>query len=267
MTQTPIPDKDTIEQVDEGRIYAYDPTTERFVALEVNGQGELVISGAVSISGTATVQEDTPLDVSAATVPVEQQTPVSVEDSTGTQVNPATDSTLASELVREIATWSAGVLPIQEDTPLDVSAATLSVQEDTPLDVSAAAVQADVTDQQGRNLGKARLMDSANSLIDPAQNLSGGSTTASAGGTGSANAAMITVPDGCRTVTVGYDTSGTATVTVEVSPDGGATWYEHSTFSPSEAANAAETVTVGFDDVRAYIDQNHNSLHIGAKGA
>jgi hypothetical protein len=39
-----------------------------------------------------------------------------------------------------IEQWNAGVLPVQEDTPLDVSGAVVSVQENTPLDVSGAVV-------------------------------------------------------------------------------------------------------------------------------
>ena len=71
------------------------------------------------------VQSASPLDVSGATVPTEQQTPVAVEDSAGTQVDPATDGTLSSTLSREIASWTAGTLPVQEASPMDVSAATV----------------------------------------------------------------------------------------------------------------------------------------------
>jgi hypothetical protein len=71
----------------------------------------------------------------------------------------------------------------------------------------------------------------------------------------------------CRpTVTVALDTSGAATITVEVSPDGGTNWYPLTSYSPGAAETNADTITTGFDDVRAYIDANLNSLHIGAKG-
>lgn len=123
-----------------------------------------------------------------------------LHDSTGTQIDPAKDGTLSSELSREIATWSAGVLSIQEDTPLDVSAAevdvdlnsqtlgavtvtddgaldintlpnvtvgswsagTLLVQEDTALDVSATTVP---TEQQT----PVGVEDSAGTQVDPAR--------------------------------------------------------------------------------------------------
>lgn len=50
----------------------------------------------VSAPASLDVASPAPLDVSAATVPVEQQTPTGVEDSTGTQVDPATEQTASS---------------------------------------------------------------------------------------------------------------------------------------------------------------------------
>lgn len=148
-------------------------------------------------------------------------------DSSETLVDPATEGTLSSELSREIATWNAGTLPIQEDTPLDVSAATV------PTD---------------------------------AENSDGSSVSASTAATGSGNAAAISVPDGRTTCTAAWDVSGAATVTVEVSPDGGATWYQEHSAGPSEAVTGTHTFTTGFDDVRVYVDANLNSASIGAKG-
>lgn len=124
----------------------------------------------------------------------------------------------------------------------------------------------DVSNRSGREIGKARLEESGGTLIDPAQNADGAAATASAAGTGSVNAAAIAVPDGRRTVTVAYDVSGAAVITVEVSPDGGTTWYPLTSYSPGSAESAANTVETGFADVRAYVDANLNSLHIGAKG-
>lgn len=157
---------------------------------------------------------------------------------------------------------------------VDVAAAIDAIQDalasvggDSLRVTAPSALPTDLTSQTGRNLGKARLMDSSEVLVDPAQNVDGASTSSSAAGTGQANAAQISVPDGCRTVTIGYETSGAATITVEVSPDGGTTWYPLTSFSPGSAATNADTVETGFDDVRAYIDANLTSLHIGAKGA
>lgn len=54
-------------------------------------------ASALDVSAaTVEVQEATALDVSASTVPVEQQTPVQVEDSGGTAIDPATEGKLES---------------------------------------------------------------------------------------------------------------------------------------------------------------------------
>lgn len=128
------------------------------------------------------VQEDTALDVSAATVPTEQQTPVGVENTGGTQVDPATEGSLTSTLSREIASWTAGTLAVEQQTPvaledttgtqidplaagdqpLDVSGATVDVQEATALDVSAATVPVEQQTPVG-------LEDAAGTQVDPSQ--------------------------------------------------------------------------------------------------
>jgi len=90
-------------------------------------------------AATVGVQEATPLDVSAANVPTEQQTPVGLEDGGGVQIDPATEPTL-SAIAGALGSNATDQLLVQEDTPLDVSGATVGVQEATPLDVSAATV-------------------------------------------------------------------------------------------------------------------------------
>ena len=74
--------------------------------------------------GEFIVQENNPLDVSGAEVDVDinsqSLTPITVTD----------DGNLA------VAAWNAGTLPVQEDTPLNVSAATVTIQEDNPVDVN-----------------------------------------------------------------------------------------------------------------------------------
>jgi len=50
----------------------------------------------------------------------------------------ATESTLSSTLSREIAAWSAGTLPVEQQTPIEVgtwSAGTLAVEQQTPIEV------------------------------------------------------------------------------------------------------------------------------------
>lgn len=145
-------------------------------------------------------------------------------------INPATESTLSSTLSREIATWSAGTLPVEQQTPVG-------------------------------------LEDNGGVQVDPAENVDGLSAAGVAGGTGSANAAAISVPDGRTDVTAAWDISGAADITVEVSPDGGNTWYQETLLSPGSAETGTYNFTTGFDDVRVYVSANLNSAHIGAKGA
>lgn len=92
--------------------------------------------------------------------------------------------------------------------------------------------------------------------------------TTSADGTQSArettatNTAAVSHADG--PVEIVADTSGAATLTVEVSQDGGSTWDEY-TVSIADSSGAKETVH-GFADVRASVDQNLNALVLSAKG-
>ncbi|WP_436929075.1 hypothetical protein [Halosimplex halobium] len=143
----------------------------------------------------------------------------------------------------------------------------LLVDSDGPLDVSAETITADLTSRQGRNVGKARVMDSTNTLVDPARNVDGASSSATTTSAGSGNPASVSVPDGRTDVTAAWDVSGSATVTVEVSPDGGTTWYREHQASPDSAESSTYNFSTGFDDARISVDQNLNSASIGAKGA
>lgn len=218
--------------------------------LRVQEASPLDVSGAV-----VSVQEDAPLDVSATTVETDVVDrsartlgKARLMDSGGTLVDPATDSTLSSTLSREIAQWSAGTLPVEQQTPIEVgtySGSTLPVEQQTPMGVE----------------------DTSGTQVDPAANVNGSSTSASTTATGSGSAAAVSVPNGRTAVTAAWDVSGSATVTVEVSPDGGATWYEEHTASPSSAETATYNFSTGFDDVRVFVDSNLNSASIGAKGS
>jgi hypothetical protein len=103
---------------------------------------------ADSLSGNLGVdlaaQSSGALDVSAATVSVEQQTPVKLENSSGTTIDPL----------------SAG------DQPLDVSASTVTVQESTALDVSAAQVDVDIAAQSAGDLSVALSSESLSGNLD-----------------------------------------------------------------------------------------------------
>lgn len=88
--------------------------------------------------------------------------------------------------------------------------------------------------------------------------------------TGAANAAAIEAPDGRTTVTVMWNVSGAATVTVEVSTDG-TDWYDVTdafvAAQPSAAETKAGSASVGAEHVRVHVDANLNEAEISAKGA
>lgn len=90
----------TVGTVEESRIYGYDSGSGAFIPLSINSDGDLEIAveslpEPIDVSGaTVTVTDDGSFVLDAAsqgTLPTEQQTPVGVEDTGGSQVNPATN--------------------------------------------------------------------------------------------------------------------------------------------------------------------------------
>lgn len=158
----------------------------------------------------------------------------------------------------------------------------------------------DVSDRQGRKIGKARLMDSDGVLIDPAtgdvsaeqprevETWNAGTLPVDAGTarkitewtagilsveaaagpitdqtttTGASNAAELQLGQRSQ-VDVAYDLSATATVTVEASSDG-STWRQREQISTD--GEGTILINCAFEYVRAYADSNLNSIEIGAK--
>lgn len=114
-------------------------------------------NGALDVSSaTVSVQEDTALDVSASTVTVTDDGSfnvsgtVSVQESTALDVSGATvdvqeatalDVSASTVTVTDNGSFNiGGTVSVQESTALDVSGATVDVQEASPLDVSGATV-------------------------------------------------------------------------------------------------------------------------------
>jgi hypothetical protein len=125
----------------------------------------------------------------------------------------------------------------------------------------------DLTDDSARELGKARIQDSGGVLIDPFDQSDASAITADDSGTGSGNAAEATLGPLRSAVNVHVDTSGAATLTVEVSPDGGTSWLQYDTVQYSAATTQVEAYAdVAFADVRAYLDQNRNGVTLASKG-
>lgn len=90
--------------------------------------------------------------------------------------------------------------------------------------------------------------------------------TATDSGTGGPNAAAVTLGPDRTLLDVHVDTSGSATLTVEVSTDGGGTWLTFHTQDYASATTEVEQFRCAFDDVRAHLDQNRNGVTISAKG-
>lgn len=89
--------------------------------------------------------------------------------------------------------------------------------------------------------------------------------TDSDSGTGAANAARVTLGSLRRRADIHVDTSGAATLTVEVSVDD-QNWLKYETVSYSSATVEVEAFDVAFEYVRAYLDQNRNGITMSAKG-
>lgn len=89
-------------------------------------------------------------------------------------------------------------------------------------------------------------------------------------GTGSGNAAIIECGDGRTVASVGWDTSSSANISVEVSDDKN-TWFDrtHDVVSsqPGTSEKKSESFQTGFRFVRAYADSSLNSLTVSAKGS
>jgi len=119
----------------------------------------------------------------------------------------------------------------------------------------------DIDDREARELGKARLEDSGGVLIDPLD----------AGDMGpfhdrvTATATYATIGPGeyGDDAVIVADTTGAATLTVEVSNDG-SNWSAY-TVDIADSAGLKESVA-GFSNVRAKVDANLSSLEISAKG-
>lgn len=123
-------------------------------------------------------------------------------------------------------------------------------------------VATNVTDDTAREVGKVRVQDSAGVLTDPLDAGDMGPFTDRT--TTAGNTATVSPGSYGQPVTIVADTSGAATLTVEVSVDGGTTWDAY-TVSIGGTEGAKEEVN-GFGDVRASIDTNLNGLTVSAKG-
>jgi len=215
------------------------------------------------------------LDVSAVTVPVEQQTAVQLADATDTTISPAEDSTV-QDVVNEL------------QNALDVSEATVTVTDDGSLNVAGTVSVAEASTLAVEQQTPVGVEDSTGTQVDPATestladvltelqsalDVSGATVTTT---TDAADAGPFTARTTSTSTTVSVnpgrfgdetavhvDASGSGTLTVGVSTDGGTTVDER-TLS-YDSTGLLETVP-GFGYVEASANHNLNALSLSAKG-
>jgi citrate lyase gamma subunit len=215
------------------------------------------------------------LDVSAVTVPVEQQTAVQLADATDTTISPAEDSTV-QDVVNEL------------QNALDVSGATVTVTDDGSLNIAGTVTVTEASTLAVEQQTPVGVEDSTGTQVDPATentladvltelqsalDVSGATVTTT---TDAADAGPVTARTTSTSTTVSVapgrfgdetavhvDASGSGTLTVGVSTDGGTTVDER-TLS-YDSTGLLETVP-GFGYVEASANQNLNALSLSAKG-
>lgn len=82
---------------------------------------------------------------------------------------------------------------------------------------------------------------------------------------GAANAAQVDLGDLKTNVDVFADTSGAATLTIEVSADG-STWRQADTVSISSATTDLQQYHFAYPHVRAYLDTATNTVEVVGRG-
>lgn len=83
--------------------------------------------------------------------------------------------------------------------------------------------------------------------------------------TGSGSAAQLDLGDNRKDVDVFYDTSGSATVTIEVSKNA-SDWRQFNAENPTSAKKELIQMDTSYRHVRAYADQNLNRIELSSKG-
>ena len=158
---------------------------------------------------------------------------IGLEDSGGTIIDPATDTTLA--VVADAAASRANEhLLVQEETALDVSGATVPTEQQTPVAVE----------------------DTSGTRVDPFAAADASQVSASTAAAGSANAASIDLGDVREAVDVFYDVANNnGSIEVEVSTDD-ATWRPLTSVPSGDIDSGGEQafvqVETAYQFVRAY---------------
>ena len=125
--------------------------------------------------------------------------------------------------------------------------------------------EAEITSDPSRQLGQAQIQDSGQSVIDPLNQSDAAPRTDTDSAAGSGNAAEVDLGDLRGEASIHYDTSGSATLTVEVSTDG-TNWRELDTHTVGSADNGIRHYKTAYQHIRAYLNQNRNLVEISARG-
>jgi len=192
---------------------------------------------------------------------------VSIENSSGSVINPATENTVSSidskvatqstlsSIAAALASNSNDTILIDATNALDVSASEVDVdlnsQSLTPITVTEDG-PVDIADRDGRDLGDVQVKDT-------------GPITDITSSTGSGNAAQLDLGRSRKDVDIFYDVSGAATVTIEVSKNA-SDWRAFSTDSPGSATTELVQIDTSYRYVRVYADSNLNTIELSSKG-
>jgi len=179
-------------------------------------------------------------------------------------IDPATDETLSSTLSREISQWSAGVLPVEQDSPVALED-TSGAQVDPATDTTLSSTLSREISQWSAGTVPTALEDTTGTQVDPLAKDDAAVITASDSGTGSGNAAQLDLGPIRSSVDVHVDTSGAATLTVEVSTDGN-NWRTYQTVDYGSGTATVEHFNTASGQIRAYLDSNRNLVEMSAKG-
>lgn len=134
--------------------------------------------------------------------------------------------------------------------------------------------EVDVTNRPAREIGKARVQDSAGVLVDPATESTLADVNANVQGAdgsplfaeGSTDATPVSLQiENRTTVDLYVDVSGSATLTVEARTDQ-SDWRTIEIINYSSNVEVVEQLSVAFGEVRATVDQALNQLEIHASG-
>lgn len=190
------------------------------------------LSAALASNGTDSilVDSDSALDVSAATVPTEQQTPVKIEDTNGNAVDPITAAVLSSvgtDAVRVVSPQALDVSASEVDVDINSqSLSPLTVTDDGALDI--------------------------NSLPTPVSvniNSDNTSPTGTAVATGADISSGVSASVDSDSVTVYVENTGASSIdiTISYSPDDGASYYPDPDGSYTLASGDMSVVEIGYD--------------------